>query len=222
MGGGTIHVGSSVPQPRSYPVVVSPSPPPPPPSSNSKLPVSTDNGVPFSHGGSGCCCFCHSEIGRKLEVVHVMEEKRSRGCLHNYVFDAVPSQMEVEDALIALQSFLQAVTSGALQQNSCAYDSSILLSQGYNKLYDAYLLLQSDPSIKRLVTSLSSDKTVWNAVMNVVNQKLESLPNPGAYFIRWSICDYFGFKLQMTAMGKFLTLMVLFGCYLSIWSMFGR
>ncbi|XP_028753424.1 uncharacterized protein LOC114713015 [Neltuma alba] len=178
MGGGTMHVGSSVPQPRSSPIVISSSLPSS--SSNSKLPVSTDNGVPVSsHSSSACCCFCHSEIGRKLEIVHGKEENSSSGCLHNYVFDAVLSQSEVEDALMALQSFLQAVTSRALQQNSGTYDSSILLSQGYKRLHDAYQLLLSDPSIKRLVTSLSSDKTVWDAVVNVLNQNLQNLPNSG-------------------------------------------
>ncbi|KAI9071052.1 hypothetical protein K1719_039571 [Acacia pycnantha] len=183
MGGGTMHVGTSVPQPRSSPIVISPSSSSSSSSSfsssNSKLPVSTDNGVPFSHSSSACCCFCHSEIGRKLEIVNGNEENRSSGCLHSYVFDAVPSQSEVEDALIALQSFLKAVTSGALQKNSGTFHSSILLSQGYNRLCDAYRLLVSDPSIKRLVTSLSSDKTVWDAIMNVLNQNLQSLPNSG-------------------------------------------
>ncbi|KAK4267891.1 hypothetical protein QN277_024615 [Acacia crassicarpa] len=174
MGGGTMHVGSSVPQPRSSPIVISPSS-----SLNNKLPVSTDNGVPFSQSSSACCCFCHSEIGRKLEIANGNEENRSSGCLRSYVFDAVPSQSEVEDALVALQSFLKAVTSEALQKNSGTFHSSILLSQGFNRLYDAYQLLISDPSIKRLVTSLSSDKTVWDAIMNVLNQNLQSLPNSG-------------------------------------------
>lgn len=96
MGGGTMHVGSSLPQLRSSPIIISPS-------TSSKLPVSNDNGETYSQSSSVCCSFCHSEVGRKLEIVNGKEENISSGCFHKYVFETVPSQMEVEDALVALQ-----------------------------------------------------------------------------------------------------------------------
>ncbi|XP_050225563.1 uncharacterized protein LOC126675038 isoform X1 [Mercurialis annua] len=35
-----------------------------------------------------------------------------------------------------------------------------------DRVYDAFHLLQHEPSVKRMVISLSSDKAVWNAVLN--------------------------------------------------------
>ncbi|GAU12987.1 hypothetical protein TSUD_172860 [Trifolium subterraneum] len=42
----------------------------------------------------------------------------------------------------------------AVQQISDTYDSRIVLSQGYKRLYDALQLLQADPAVK--VAGLSS------------------------------------------------------------------
>ncbi|KAK1261341.1 hypothetical protein QJS04_geneDACA018449 [Acorus gramineus] len=49
-------------------------------------------------------------------------------------------------------------------------------TQGLNKVVDAFRLLQTNPSIQRMVVSLSSDKAVWDAVMKneVVQQFRES------------------------------------------------
>ncbi|CAJ1780367.1 unnamed protein product [Sphenostylis stenocarpa] len=85
----------------------------------------------------------------------------------------VPSQREVEDAVSALQEFIQ-----AFQHISGPYDSMTVISRGYKRLYDAFQLLQSDPVVKSLVVSLSSDKALWDAFMsNVLHQKLLQLPD---------------------------------------------
>ncbi|KAF7825237.1 putative Post-SET domain-containing protein [Senna tora] len=176
MGGGTMHhVGSPLPHPRTSSIFTSSSSSSSP---NLKLPISTENGVTFSYRSSDCCCCCDGETCRKLEVVNGAEEKISREGLYNHVFDAVPSQMEVQDALIALQNltFLLDLSSASFVQ---AVESiAALLPHGYNRLYDALQLLQTDPSIKRLVVSLSSDKAVWDAIMNnVFHLKVQDLPN---------------------------------------------
>ncbi|XP_071734474.1 uncharacterized protein [Rutidosis leptorrhynchoides] len=46
-----------------------------------------------------------------------------------------------------------------------------------DKVYDAFHLLQTDPSVQRMVISLSSDKAIWDAVMNneVVRELRESV-----------------------------------------------
>ncbi|GFZ15178.1 transmembrane protein [Actinidia rufa] len=52
-----------------------------------------------------------------------------------------------------------------------------LQCRGSDRVYDAFHLLHTDPSIQRMVMSLSSDKAVWNAVLNneVVRGLRESL-----------------------------------------------
>ncbi|KAF5743607.1 hypothetical protein HS088_TW08G00192 [Tripterygium wilfordii] len=56
------------------------------------------------------------------------------------------------------------------------YNSRVLQYQGRDRVYDAFHLLQTDPFVQRMVISLSSDKAVWDAVMNndVVRQLKES------------------------------------------------
>ncbi|XP_075500924.1 uncharacterized protein LOC142539381 [Primulina tabacum] len=45
-------------------------------------------------------------------------------------------------------------------------DYKMLQPQGSQRVYDAFHLLQTDPSVERMVISLSSDKAVWEAVLN--------------------------------------------------------
>ncbi|XP_002510978.2 uncharacterized protein LOC8289625 [Ricinus communis] len=45
-------------------------------------------------------------------------------------------------------------------------NSRMLQRYGPDRVYDAFHLLQNEPSIQRMVISLSSDKAVWNAVLN--------------------------------------------------------
>ncbi|KAG2319243.1 hypothetical protein Bca52824_012456 [Brassica carinata] len=44
--------------------------------------------------------------------------------------------------------------------------SRILQPRAYDHVYNAFDLLRTDPSVQRMVLSLSSDKAVWNAVRN--------------------------------------------------------
>lgn len=54
-------------------------------------------------------------------------------------------------------------TTITVQQISDSYDSRIVLSQGYQRLYDALQLLQADPSVKvSLLTFIASFKILKN------------------------------------------------------------
>ncbi|KAK6132210.1 hypothetical protein DH2020_034030 [Rehmannia glutinosa] len=45
-------------------------------------------------------------------------------------------------------------------------NSRMLRPYGSDRVYDAFHMLQSEPSVQRMVLSLSSDKAVWDAVLN--------------------------------------------------------
>ncbi|XP_060203357.1 uncharacterized protein LOC132631697 isoform X1 [Lycium barbarum] len=45
-------------------------------------------------------------------------------------------------------------------------NSKLLQSYGASRVFDAFHMLQTEPSIQKMVISLSSDKAVWDAVMN--------------------------------------------------------
>ncbi|KAE8721257.1 Structural constituent of nuclear pore isoform 1 [Hibiscus syriacus] len=160
MGGGTMQFDlpkfqfnspSSAP-----PSVSSPSP------NNLNLSVPSNSSSPSSR---------QNEICKKLEAVAGKEKKTGTGSFNNFILGPVPSQPEVENALAALQNFIHGVSSSRPEfkwmkplLDGC--DSRELLSQGLGRVYDGFILLMTEPSIKRLVVSLSSDKAVWNAIMN--------------------------------------------------------
>ncbi|KAK4436382.1 hypothetical protein Salat_0801900 [Sesamum alatum] len=45
-------------------------------------------------------------------------------------------------------------------------NSRMLKTYGSDRVYDAFHMLQTEPSVQRMVVSLSSDKAVWDAVLN--------------------------------------------------------
>lgn len=46
------------------------------------------------------------------------------------------------------------------------YDQTLAKTYGWERVYDAFRLLQTDPSVQKMVVSLSSDRGVWDAVLN--------------------------------------------------------
>jgi hypothetical protein len=89
MGGGTMHVDHLVPQLRNnlnnnFSSSSSTS------SSNLQPSLPTDNNTL-----SSCCCN-NGQLCRKQEIT-------ATGCVYNHVFETVPSQREVQDAISALQ-----------------------------------------------------------------------------------------------------------------------
>nr|CAD1818723.1 unnamed protein product [Ananas comosus var. bracteatus] len=63
------------------------------------------------------------------------------------------------------------------------YTSRTSLSREREKVYDAFRLLQINPSVQKMVVSLSSDKAVWDAVMknDVVQEFKKSFCEDGDY-----------------------------------------
>ncbi|KAI3735142.1 hypothetical protein L6452_14630 [Arctium lappa] len=99
------------------------------------------------------------------------------------VFDSVPSKEEVYHAVSSLQDYFH--KSGGSDQldwtepslELCNSRSTQLQVPCSSRVYDAFHLMQTEPSVQRMVISLSSDKAVWDAVMNneVVRELRESI-----------------------------------------------
>ncbi|KAJ4727219.1 Uncharacterized conserved protein (UCP012943) [Melia azedarach] len=157
-----------------------------PSTSNLNFPVLANHTATLKQSCTASSCSCHSDSCKKLDCVDKTEGKRASGSLDNSVFGSVPSNSEVESAVAALQSFVRGISAGPefkwLQPVLGGRDPRILLAQGYGgRVYDTIRMLQTDPSVKRLVVSLSSDKAVWDAVMNnELVRKLRESPYPAA------------------------------------------
>ncbi|KAB2595359.1 hypothetical protein D8674_030809 [Pyrus ussuriensis x Pyrus communis] len=152
-------------------------------SSSNNLPVPSSSSVqvgPITPSCTGSYCFCDS--GSETCRKQVQNKRASRTSLLSSVFGPVPSRFEVENAILALLSFLQGITSSShseLQWLQPILDSCVtrkLLSYGHGKVYDAFQSLQTDPSVKRMVVSLSSDRALWDAVTN--NELVKKLREP--------------------------------------------
>ncbi|KAJ0112957.1 hypothetical protein Patl1_00158 [Pistacia atlantica] len=144
MGGGTMRI--------DLPMIQFSTPSNPPP----LLPLASSN-LNFLNSANqtpaplieSCAAWCSSHTSRKLESVEGTGDKREGGSLDYTAFYSVPSKFEVENAVAALQQY-----------------SRTLLTQGCGIVRDTFRLLVTDPSVKRLVVSLSSDEVVWDAVLN--------------------------------------------------------
>ncbi|KAL5798894.1 hypothetical protein ACOSQ2_003714 [Xanthoceras sorbifolium] len=118
------------------------------------------------------------ETCKKVESVDRREDRRASGSSDISVFGSVPSKFEVENAIAALQNFMHRITSSGPVFES--WDLKTLISQGYGKICDTFRLLQTDPSVKRLVVSLASDRAIWDAIMNnELVRNLHESPYPG-------------------------------------------
>ncbi|WZZ09979.1 hypothetical protein YC2023_095900 [Brassica napus] len=101
------------------------------------------------------------------------------------VFSSVPSVDEVEDAVSALKQVFDGggnqspMPTGMVHQvpsfgteldwvepSMELCHSRILQPHAYDHVYNAFDLLRTEPSVQRMVLSLSSDKAVWKAVRN--------------------------------------------------------
>ncbi|XP_057980153.1 uncharacterized protein LOC131165976 [Malania oleifera] len=161
------------------------------PSSSSSAP--SDLSFPISNSiikpSSGAShSFCHGETCRKQDSM-VREDKRAAGSCRDSNFGTVPSQIEVKNAISALQELTTVSGMNASDQNAIAAriihetsspgsglnwvqsllffcDPRILQSHGYRRICDAFRLLRAEPSVQKMVVSLSTDKAVWDAIMN--------------------------------------------------------
>lgn len=126
------------------------------------------------------------------------------GCFDDYILGPVPSKDEVQNTVSAIQQVFEPPSYSNLVRDKFASDlekdvadqvtsptgseldwvepsfhlcnSRVLQPHGSNKVYDAFHMLQTEPSVQRMVISLSSDKAVWDAVLNneVVREFKES------------------------------------------------
>ncbi|XP_071707507.1 uncharacterized protein [Rutidosis leptorrhynchoides] len=80
----------------------------------------------------------------------------------DFVFSTVPSIDEVHHAV----SSLQQVHDSGWDLDWIEPSTSLMQSSGSQSVYDAFRLLQTEPSVKKMVISLASDKSVWEAIMN--------------------------------------------------------
>ncbi|XP_022156654.1 uncharacterized protein LOC111023503 [Momordica charantia] len=132
-----------------------------------------------SCGGNTCKSLrCGSEIQKKDKAAAKSPRKFDLG--------PVPSPVEVDAAVTALQSYLQEVFSNIsmskwLQPVMNFNDSRILHSVGYQLIYKAFQWLRTDPSFKGMVVSLCMDKAVWNAIAvnNGFMENFRELPSSG-------------------------------------------
>ncbi|PWA88493.1 hypothetical protein CTI12_AA120260 [Artemisia annua] len=89
----------------------------------------------------------------------------------DYVFATVPSMDEVNHALSSLQQVVDPPTNSQdsgweldwIEPSTSMY---MLQPRGSQSVYDAFRLLQTESSVQKMVVSLASDKSVWEAVMN--------------------------------------------------------
>ncbi|XP_047333674.1 uncharacterized protein LOC124937449 [Impatiens glandulifera] len=110
--------------------------------------------------------------------------------LSQYVKDMLPRCSDsdsVDDQLIEPTGFMQSRSSSGRSGSDWIEPPSIQLfnqgaiHHGFNGVYDAFNLLQTEPIVQRMVISLSSDRAVWDAVLNneVVRELKESFNQDG-------------------------------------------
>ncbi|KAJ8772345.1 hypothetical protein K2173_027522 [Erythroxylum novogranatense] len=117
------------------------------------------------------------------------------GLVDDFYLGPVPSAEEVHDAVSALQMVIKDKLAIELEkdteeQNSIPtaeseldwaepsiymYSSRAPSPYGPSRVYDAFRMLQTDPSVQQMVISLSSDKAVWDAILN--NEMVQVLRN---------------------------------------------
>lgn len=137
-------------------------------SSNSRFPASGNFTAPFRRDCANR--LCHGGVCR-CEYVGGRQGERANESFINRVFGPTPSRFEVENAIAALQSFLHGISSSGSES-----DKRIMETQRYGRIYEAFRLLQTDPSVQRMVMSLSLDKVVWDAILN--NKMVRKLQEP--------------------------------------------
>ncbi|GAA0171175.1 hypothetical protein Leryth_009845 [Lithospermum erythrorhizon] len=115
------------------------------------------------------------------EYVYGIGDKRGgnfNACFDECVFGTVPSVAEVHHAVSALQKV--AINSNEEEESVCGLNdldwieppsgnlcnSKALRRGGFGRVGGALDLLQTDPSVQKMVISISSDEAVWKAVLN--------------------------------------------------------
>lgn len=87
------------------------------------------------------------------------------------VFGSVPSRSEVEKAILDLQRFMHSLSESKSEFNGVKgllhnHDSEMQQAPGFVKFRDAFSMMQSEPAFRNLVSSISCDKAVWDAMLS--------------------------------------------------------
>ncbi|CAN6238863.1 unnamed protein product [Urochloa humidicola] len=84
-------------------------------------------------------------------------------------FGVDPDTTGRQAALLSTSGHSSGNSSGSddwIEPAAYVLNSTALLSREHRNVLDAFRLLQKDPTVQKMVMSLSCDKAVWNAVMN--------------------------------------------------------
>ncbi|CAN6273754.1 unnamed protein product [Urochloa humidicola] len=84
-------------------------------------------------------------------------------------FGADSDATDRQAALLSTSGHSSGNSSGSddwIEPAAYVLNSTALLSREHRNVLDAFRLLQKDPTVQKMVMSLSCDKAVWNAVMN--------------------------------------------------------
>ncbi|GFS35554.1 hypothetical protein Acr_00g0040590 [Actinidia rufa] len=114
--------------------------------------------------------FCsHNKFVENLTRLDTREDQRASGSHHGSVLGPVPTRTEVDKAISDLQRFMLGFCTSEfewLQQMLYPRNVRMVKSSGHGRVDDAFRLLQTDPLVQRMVTSISTDKVVWDAILN--------------------------------------------------------
>ncbi|XP_047077205.1 uncharacterized protein LOC124687468 [Lolium rigidum] len=85
-------------------------------------------------------------------------------------FGVDPDETEKQIALLSTSGYSSSSNSSGsddwVEPAAYVLNSTALLTREHRTVLDAFRLLQRDPNVQKMVMSLSSDRTVWDAVMN--------------------------------------------------------
>ncbi|XP_058225381.1 uncharacterized protein LOC131334401 isoform X2 [Rhododendron vialii] len=141
------------------------------------LPVSANSTLPFSPNRTSRPLFLGESSTRSVQPTDGREDDdRVVGSYYDSVFRLVPSRIEVDRAISNLQRFMLGLRTTEfewLQKMLYLHNPSMLKSLGFGSVDDAFRLLQTDPSVQRIVSSISSDKAVWDAILS--NKAVQNL-----------------------------------------------
>nr|GLL34471.1 uncharacterized protein LOC109155570 isoform X2 [Ipomoea trifida] len=99
------------------------------------------------------------------------------------IFGPLPSRTELEKAMSDLRCFMQEISAARRELSwLCSDHSRTVQSSGFGRLCDAFHMLQTEPSVQKMVLSIACDKAVWDAILNnPAVQDLQGLLSAGLH-----------------------------------------
>uniref|UniRef100_A0A2P2JZZ2 Uncharacterized protein LOC8265826 n=1 Tax=Rhizophora mucronata TaxID=61149 RepID=A0A2P2JZZ2_RHIMU len=141
-------------------------------SSSPKFPVPVNKSVSLRQSCTVASSRCSIGSGSRIDCVHGEEDKRPGGSLFDAILRQVPSRFEVESAIAALRDFVEGIPSLGVE-----FHWLLRILYSSVSVLQAFRSLETEPSVKRLVISLATDKAVWDAILN--NEMVRTLRDSG-------------------------------------------